>query len=243
MYPIYLTPARAANIDTYIPYVSNTEITMATGHIEIHTDSRPVPVLSSTRRWIATLAASVATTYALDFVATGAGLLVVGSQLLEGIGHVMALLLLVASYLAWGAGLWAILKANWDLIQRTGTSTNLLSKAAHDVAARLTSSVHRRRLATHAGYIATELAKEAPYYLGAAGAALFSDSISATDAIVFLAGANLGAAAYEFALAHGMRFFIRRTSKSACVNTERQPRAVDPATDSRPRAAAMIDRP
>ena len=52
------------------------------------------------------------------------------------------------------------------------------------------------------------LAKEAPYYLGAAGAALFTESISAVDAIVFLAGANVGAAAYEFALARGLRLFL-----------------------------------
>ncbi len=128
--------------------------------------------------------------------------------------HGEALLFLFASYLAWGAGLWAILRVNWDLLQRTGASTNLLSKAAYDIVARLTASRRWRRVACDIGYVSTELAKEAPYYLGAAGAALFSDSISATDAIVFLGGANLGAAAYEFALARGMRLFVRRVAKS-----------------------------
>lgn len=173
------------------------------------------PAYVGARRWTATLAASAATTYALDLVATSAGLLVVASELLSGLNHGAALLLLLASYLAWGAGLWAILRVNWDLLQRTGASTNLLSKAAHDIAARLTSNRRWRRVATDAGYIATELAKEAPYYLGAAGAALFTDSVSAVDAIVFLAGANVGAAVYEFALARGMRFFLRRVTRSA----------------------------
>lgn len=181
---------------------------------------RRAPGHPRARGWAVTVAASFATTYALDFVATGAGLLVVASQLLNGLDYGAALLLLLASYVAWGAGLWAMLQVNWDLLERTGASTNLLSKAAHDVAARLSSSRRWRRVATDVGYISTELAKEAPYYLGAAGAALFTDSISAIDALVFLAGANIGAAAYEFALARGMRLFVRRAAKSTDVHLD-----------------------
>jgi len=44
-----------------------------------------------------------------------------------------------------------------------------------------------RRIAGATGYVATELAKEAPYYAGAFGAALVSDSVSSGDAIVFWA--------------------------------------------------------
>ena len=186
---------------------------MATNEVDVQ--PRRASAYVGARRWTATLAASAATTYALDFVATSAGVLVVTSGLLSGMDQGMALLLLLASYVAWGAGLWAILRVNWDLIQHTGASTNLLSKAAHDIAARWTSNTRWRRVATDAGYITTEVAKEAPYYLGAAGAALFTDSISAVDAIVFLAGANVGAAAYEFALARGMRFFVRRVTRGA----------------------------
>jgi len=36
-------------------------------------------------------------------------------------------------------------------------------------------------------YLGLELVKEAPYYAGAFGAAVVSDSVSSTDAIVFLA--------------------------------------------------------
>ncbi len=181
---------------------------MSPGQVGVRPGSQRIPAYLGTRRWLATLAASVVTTYALDFVATSAGLLLVASHLLEGLDRGEALVLLFASYLAWAGGLWAILKVNWDLLQRTGTSTNLLSKAAHDLVTRRTSSQRWRRAAAHLGYIVTELAKEAPYYLGAAGAALFTESISAVDAIVFLAGANVGAAAYEFALARGLRLFL-----------------------------------
>ncbi len=201
--------------------------------------SRHAPAYVGARRWTITLAASAATTYALDFVATGAGVLVVASQLLSSLDRDTALLLLLASYLAWGAGLWAILQVNWDLLQRTGASTNLLSKAAHDIAARLTSNRRWRRVATDTGYVTTELAKEAPYYLGAAGAALFTDSISAVDAIVFLAGANVGAAAYEFALARGMRFFVRRVAKGD--ESGRQSRAVSDLAVSHAESASVQD--
>ena len=72
-----------------------------------------------------------------------------------------------------------------------------------------------RRLASQAGYLATELVKEIPYYAGAFGAALVSDSVSSNDALVFLAGTNLGAAAYEYALGRLTRmFFLRLRSAS-----------------------------
>src|SRR5687768_7816655 len=116
---------------------------------------------SGTRRWGATAAASIVTTYALDFVATALGLLVAGSGLLAGIDYLTALALLLVSYVAWGSGLWAVIKANWALLQRTGACTNLLAKAGHDLAVRLDWSLRWRKLAACVGNIATELAKEA----------------------------------------------------------------------------------
>lgn len=200
---------------------------MLAGQAGARVASRRVPLLFRARGWAATLVASIATTYALDLVATSTGLLTVALGLHDGLGYGAALVVLFVSYLAWGAGLWAILKVNWDLLRRTGTSTNLLSKAAYDIVARLTENPRWRRVAADGGYITTELAKEAPYYLGAAGAALFTDTVSAIDAIVFLAGANVGAAAYEFALARGMRFFLAWITESdyACFDADWQPRA------------------
>ena len=74
-------------------------------------------------------------------------------------------------------------------------SSNALSKAAFELARPRGWSARARRIAAGGGYVATELAKEAPYYAGAFGAALVSDSVSSNDALIFLAGANLGAAA------------------------------------------------
>jgi hypothetical protein len=159
---------------------------------------------STARRWGVTLTATAVSTYALDAVATAAGVAVVASGLLRGLDHLVVLALLAASYVAWGAGLRVNLAANLVLLERTGTSTNVLSKAAYELA-----SARFRRLAAAAGYVATELAKEAPYYAGAFGAAVVSDSVSSNDALIFLAGANLGAAAYEYALARLTRAFLR----------------------------------
>ena len=188
----------------------------------------PVRAFSGARRWVATAAASFVTAYALDFVATSLGLLVVASGLLSGIGFVGALLLLVASYVFWGGGLWAVIKANWALLQRTGACTNILAKAGHDLAVRLGWSLRGRKVAAYVGNTATELAKEAPYYIGAGGFALFTDSVSAVDAIVFLAGANTGAAIYGFALARGLGYFLARLAKRgvyASFDTEWEPSA------------------
>lgn len=176
--------------------------------------ARPsVRVFSGARRWFATVAASFITAYALDLFATALGLLVVASGLLSGIGYAEALVLLLASYVFWGSGLWALIKANWALLQRTGTCTNILAKAGHDLAVRLGWSLRWRRIAAYVGNTVTELAKEAPYYVGAGGLALFSDSVGAVDAIVFLAGANIGAAIYGFALARGLGYFLARLAK------------------------------
>ncbi len=183
---------------------------MALLNIETRAGLRPVPRLSGTKRWLVTCVATVVSTYALDAAATAAGVLLVASQLLRGLDHGLVLLFLAGTYLAWWAGLQANLRANWALLEETGTSTNALSKAAYDVAKHRGWSVRARRIAAAAGYVGTEIAKETPYYAGAFGAAVLSDSVSANDALIFLGGANLGAAAYEYGLARAVRAFLQR---------------------------------
>jgi hypothetical protein len=65
-------------------------------------------------------------------------------------------------------------------------------------------------LASAAAYVATELAKEVPYYAGAFGTALLSDTVDSTDALVFLAGTNIGAAVYEYGVACLSCIFLDR---------------------------------
>ena len=80
-----------------------------------------------------------------------------------------------------------------------------------------------QRIAAAAGYVATELAEEAPYYAGAFGAAALTDLVSSTDALLFLAGANVGAAAYEYGLARLTRALLRRR-RYASFDTDWVPR-------------------
>ncbi|MEV0567960.1 guanitoxin biosynthesis pre-guanitoxin forming N-methyltransferase GntF [Dactylosporangium sp. NPDC050588] len=160
------------------------------------------------RTWLVSIGATAAATWALDAVATAAGAGLVASGLLDGIGHRWALALLAASYVLWGWGLAVNLRANQQLLTATGTSTNVLSKAAHDLTRRCTPDPRAARVAAAAGYTATEVAKEIPYYAGAFGAALLTGS--ATSAVLFLAGANLGAAGYEYGLARLTRLMLRR---------------------------------
>jgi hypothetical protein len=185
--------------------------------------------------WAATITATAVSTYALDGVATAAGVLLVASHALGGLGHWHALVFLAATYAAWGMGLRANLRANWSLLEQTGMSTNALSKAAHDLTRLRSTSDRDREIASAAGYLTTELAKEAPYYAGAFGAAVLSDSVSSTDAIVFLAGTNLGAAAYEYALSRITRLVLRRRSPQArpSCDTDPVPREDLPEDSSR----------
>ena len=166
------------------------------------------PAIAKPGRWVVTLAATLTSAYALDAIAAAAGVLLVASHLLEGLPRWELLFFLGGTYLTWGIGLWANLEANWALLQATGTSTNALSKAAHDLTAIRTPSRRLRKVASAVGYVSTELAKEIPYYAGAFGAALLTDAVSADDALIFLGGANLGAAFYEYGLARLTRAFL-----------------------------------
>jgi hypothetical protein len=173
------------------------------------------------KRWSFTFVAHAISTCGLDAVATAAGIALVASQAFGEADYMLVLTFLASTYVAWGAGLRANLRANWNLLEATGTSTNALSKAAYDLAGRWTGSGRGRRFAAVAGYLATELGMEAPYYAGALGVALLSDEVSSTEALVFLGGANLGAAGYVYALAWVTRAFLDRRSAGGYASFER----------------------
>ena len=162
--------------------------------------------------WLVTLGATVASTYALDLVATSTGLVAVSSGALDGLGATALVAVLATTYALWFLGLRTNLAANTRLLDATGTSTNVLSKAAYELTRRRGPRV--RRWAASSGYVVTELVKEVPYYAGAFGAALVADPVDATDAITFLAGANLGAAVYEYALGRGTTAFVTHRTAS-----------------------------
>lgn len=188
---------------------------------EIAATVRPTPGrIRSTVRWAVTAAATVVSTCALELVATAAGALLVASGLLRGASQAAVLGLLGASYLLWFAGLRANVMVNWHLLEQTGTSTNLPSKVLFELAQIRSSSQRTSRAASAVGYLATEIAKEAPYYAGAFGTALLSDTIDSTDALVFLAGTNVGAAVYEYGVAGLSRTFLNRRP---CVQSALQP--------------------
>ena len=99
----------------------------------------------------------------------------------------------------------------------------MLSKAAFELTRR--RGRRTQRVAAAAGYVATEIAKEAPYYAGAFGAAVLTDSVSSNEALIFLAGANLGAAVYEYGLARLTRRLLRRP-RCASFDTDWVPQRV-----------------
>jgi NNMT/PNMT/TEMT family len=176
--------------------------------------------LTAWSRWLITCAAMVVSTYALDIAATLAGVSAVASGVAAGLDLSHALAILAASYVLWGAGLHVNLAANLALLEQTGTSTNVLSKAAYDFALKMRWSPRARQWAAGTGYVLTELAKEAPYYAAAFSAAAFTESVSAQEAVVFLAGANLGAAAYEYALALLVRAYLAKRVPPAYASFE-----------------------
>ena len=113
------------------------------------------------RSWFVSAVATAASTYALDVIAAAAGVGLVSSGLLSGLSHRWILVFLIVSYAMWAAGLRANLRANADLLAATGTSTNVLSKAAHDLARRITDNPRAARLAASATWLASSRASPA----------------------------------------------------------------------------------
>jgi hypothetical protein len=163
--------------------------------------------------WVIAAVATGVSTYALDGFATAGGVLLVASGVMAGVGEPQMLLVLAATYVAWGAGLRVNLKANFRLLEEVGTSSNALSKAAYEIVSSRTETLRPRRVAAAAGYVGTELAKEVPYYAAALGAAFVSDTITSHDALVFVAGTNLGAAVYEYGLGRVTRVYLQRRAR------------------------------
>jgi hypothetical protein len=169
-------------------------------------------------RWLITAAATVASALVLDVTASGAGVLLVATRVIDDASVPVLVAILAATYVLWGAGLRANLAANGQLLEATGTSTNVLSKLLFDVARRRAWSWPAARRASAAGYVALEAAKEIPFYAGAFGSALLTDHVNAAEALVFLAGTNLGAAVYEIGVA-------RVTQRVLCWRSRRTVRA------------------
>jgi hypothetical protein len=172
--------------------------------------------------WVLTVMATAASTYVLDAFAVAVGGLLAASRVLAGVDRPLLLAFLAVTYLLWAAGMRVNLGANWSLLTRTGASTNVLSKAAHDIARARNAGSRTCRLAASGGYVVTEAAKEVPYYATAFGAVLVSDAVSAGDALIFLAGTNVGAAIYEYGLARATRYFLRRPLPTESPRSHRE---------------------
>jgi hypothetical protein len=185
-----------------------------------------------------TVLATAASTYALDAFAVVVGALLAASGALAGLDRPLLLVVLGVTYAAWAAGMRVNLAANWSLLTCTGASTNALSMAAHDIARARHAGPRVRRCAASGGYVVCELAKEVPYYASAFGATLATDAVSGRDAVIFLAGTNLGAAVYEYGLARATGLFLRRRAPLRASAPERLP-------SGRPtrRATSFVEQP
>ncbi len=180
------------------------------GEPEAQSTTEPI---RPTSRWAVTIAATAVSTCVLDIMATAAGVLLAASHMLKGASQAAVFGFLAATYVLWFAGLRVNVTANWRLLEQTGISASLLSKSMFELARCRSSSQRAPRVASAAGYVATEIAKEVPYYATAFGTALLSNTVSSTDALVFLAGTNVGAAVYEYGLARLSRTFLNRRSR------------------------------
>lgn len=195
------------------------------------------------RRWGVTLVVAAMSFLAVDVVATAGGIALASFGIVQSQGRPAASALLGASYLVWAFGLRFNLRANCELLEATSTSTNIFSKFMFDRAVGRSASHRARRIAASVGYVGMEVAFELPYYISAFGAAAATEMIDSTDALIFLAGTNLAAGAYEYTLGRITYRFVctrdRRWPASSGVPSTRPP--IPPSL--RPRNDGAIDAP
>ena len=143
------------------------------------------------RAWLATAVATAASTYALDAAATAAGVALAASGAAARRGRGLGCCASSAPRTSSGApACGRNLRANWALLQRTGTSTNALSKAAHDLAA---LRGRRPRPAPGARRPATSRPRSPRRRRttrARSARRCVSDAIAVGDAIVFLGGSE-----------------------------------------------------
>jgi hypothetical protein len=183
--------------------------------VELHNEPAPDSVTDTrtgVRRWGITLAAAVTSFATLDLVATAGGITLASSGIFQGQGRSMVYGLLAISYLIWAAAMRVNLRANADLLTTTGTSTNVFSKFLFDRATSRSASPRACALAASIGYVGMQVVIEMPYYISAFGAAAASDMIDSTDALIFVAGSNVAAAAYEYVVGHITNSVVIRRS-------------------------------
>lgn len=178
-------------------------------------------------RWAATIVANVLSTYALDTICTAAGVILVATGLPSQLDVGAALTVLALSYILWAGGLSRSLAENWRLLEATGTSTSVLSKFAFDLSGGWAERVGARQWLVAAAYVVFKLVKESPYYAVAFGLAAATDAVSGVDALVFLAGANVGAAAYEFGLGWSTHVLLEKRARAEYASFDREWSASD----------------
>ena len=172
------------------------------------------------RRWGITFAATAISTYALDAVATAAGVLLAASHLLRGVDHALLLGFLTGSYVLWAAGLAGQPRGELEAARGDGNEYQravqgrLRPGEAQDIQCPRTAARGRDRLRSHRACQGGAVLRRR------AGAALLSDTVTSSDALIFLAGANLGAAAYEYGLARMTRVFLRLKGASTYASFE-----------------------
>ena len=170
----------------------------------LSSDLRRLPsALPALRRWGITLAATAVSTYALDVVATAAGLR--AGRLARSCAASTTLLLLgflAGTYVAWGAGLRVNLRAP------TGRCSSGPGRAPTRSRRPRTTSCGcgrrasaRARFAAGAGYVGDRAREGGAVLRRRLRRRRCSPTRSPpSDAMIFLGGANLGAAAYEYGL-------------------------------------------
>jgi hypothetical protein len=165
-----------------------------------------------TPRLVVTAAANLGSSYALEGVsALFAAAFSLADPLRHAAGPALALAI-IASYLAWTAGLALNAHGNWLLLERESVSVSITSKLLHDEIKRLGGNQSIRYGATAFGFVVWEAAKEAPWLLATFGIEATSRGHHGWS---FLAGSNIGAMAYNLAQGAVIQRLVRaRPAKS-----------------------------
>jgi hypothetical protein len=158
--------------------------------------------------YIATALINAPSYLALSGTAVAGGLLGVAANPLAHVDSKVAALALGASYAIWFKAVHSNAKEAWNLLENSEICTSLAAKTLYEFSKKHTQNEKIQKIATYTGFVFWTAVEEVPWIISAVVVPDIVDEYSPAQTLnnefSYLAGANLGAAAFNLVQAGGV---------------------------------------
>lgn len=145
---------------------------------------------------------------ALTGTAIAGGVIGAAANPLSHVDTKFAVATLAASYLLWGRATYLNAREAWTLLENSEVCTSITAKALYEFSKKHTDNRKIQKAATYTGFVFWTVAEEVPWIMSALVVPELVDELSSTpmanNELSYLAGANVGAAAFNYIQARGV---------------------------------------